>query len=74
MDDRLETNRRRWDELVPIHAASRFYDVDAFLAGRCTLLPIVPTLVRGDDGLFRLPDGELSLPTSFSIRAAAPSP
>ena len=40
MDPRLEDNRRRWNELVPIHAASRFYDVDAFLAGRCALLPI----------------------------------
>lgn len=40
MDTRLEENLRRWNELVPIHAASRFYDVDAFLAGRCALLPI----------------------------------
>jgi SAM-dependent methyltransferase len=40
MDPRLESNRRRWDELVPIHAASRFYDVGGFLAGACTLLPI----------------------------------
>lgn len=40
MDAMLEANRRRWDELVPIHAASRFYDVPRFLAGGCALLPI----------------------------------
>lgn len=40
VDPRLEENRRRWDELVPIHAASRFYDVPRFLEGACTLLPI----------------------------------
>lgn len=40
VNDDLELNRRRWDELVSIHAASRFYDVDAFLDGRCALLPI----------------------------------
>ncbi len=40
MDPRLEDNLRRWNELVPIHAASRFYDVESFLAGRCALLPI----------------------------------
>lgn len=40
MEPLLEANRRRWDELVPIHAASRFYDVEGFLAGDCSLLPI----------------------------------
>ncbi|MCA9605668.1 MAG: class I SAM-dependent methyltransferase [Myxococcales bacterium] len=39
-DPRLEANRRRWDELVPIHAGSRFYDVPRFLRGGCALLPI----------------------------------
>ncbi|MCB9595070.1 MAG: class I SAM-dependent methyltransferase [Sandaracinaceae bacterium] len=39
-DEALAANRARWDELVAVHAASRFYDVPAFLAGRCTLLPI----------------------------------
>lgn len=43
MDPRLEANRRRWDELVPVHASSRFYDVDGFLAGACSLLPIERT-------------------------------
>ncbi len=40
MTDPIELNRRRWDELVPIHAGSRFYDVEGFLAGACSLLPI----------------------------------
>jgi SAM-dependent methyltransferase len=29
----FDDNRRFWDERVAIHAASRFYDVDAFVAG-----------------------------------------
>ncbi|MFB7371068.1 class I SAM-dependent methyltransferase [Streptomyces sp. NPDC056222] len=33
-DDWLEANRARWDERVPIHAASAFYDLDAFRAGK----------------------------------------
>ena len=32
-------NRASWDERVPIHVASRFYDVEGFLAGRDTLQP-----------------------------------
>lgn len=40
MDAYLDQNRRHWDALVPIHATSRFYDVDAFVAGRCALLPL----------------------------------
>jgi SAM-dependent methyltransferase len=37
MDEYLETNRRHWDELVALHSASAFYDVDAFRAGRSRL-------------------------------------
>ncbi len=33
----LALNRALWDERVPIHVASDFYDVDAFLAGASTL-------------------------------------
>ena len=36
-DDHRELNRAWWDERVPIHVASDFYDVDAFLAGGSTL-------------------------------------
>jgi SAM-dependent methyltransferase len=31
-DDRLLANRANWDDRVPIHAASRFYDVEGWLA------------------------------------------
>ena len=37
MNPHQEANRRRWDELVPIHAGSAFYDVAGFQAGRSTL-------------------------------------
>jgi SAM-dependent methyltransferase len=37
MDPYLRANRAHWDELVPHHERSRFYDLDAFRAGRCTL-------------------------------------
>jgi SAM-dependent methyltransferase len=33
-DDRLRANRRNWDERVPIHMASRFYDVERWLEAR----------------------------------------
>lgn len=36
----LAENRARWDELVPHHVASDFYDVAGFRAGRDTLSPI----------------------------------
>jgi SAM-dependent methyltransferase len=35
--DWRETNRRRWDERVPLHLASDFYDVDGFRAGKSAL-------------------------------------
>ena len=40
MDDHLETNRRRWDELAPLHVQSAFYDVPAFEAGASSLRSI----------------------------------
>lgn len=40
MDEYIETNRRIWDELVPHHVASDFYDVPSFKAGRSSLLPV----------------------------------
>ncbi|APE22467.1 MULTISPECIES: class I SAM-dependent methyltransferase [Streptomyces] len=36
-EDWHEANRARWDERVPIHAASAFYDLDAFRAGKDAL-------------------------------------
>lgn len=37
--DWAEVNRRNWDERVPVHVASAFYDVDGFRAGRGSLEP-----------------------------------
>ncbi len=37
MDKRLKVNRRSWNERTPVHAASDFYDVEGFKAGRITL-------------------------------------
>ena len=36
----MAVNLRYWEEVVPVHAASRFYDVAGFLAGRSSLGPI----------------------------------
>ena len=36
------TNRAYWDERVPIHAASKLYDVPGFIAGKDTLLSWEP--------------------------------
>ena len=38
-DPRLDQNRTWWDERVPIHVGSAFYDVDGFRAGGSTLRP-----------------------------------
>lgn len=35
--DWAELNRRAWDERVPLHVASTFYDNETFLAGRSSL-------------------------------------
>jgi len=40
MGSHYETNRQNWNERTPIHARSRFYDLDGFRAGRNALLPI----------------------------------
>lgn len=32
-----DTNKRMWDERVPIHVASEFYDVAGWKSGRCSL-------------------------------------
>ena len=36
-NEHTETNRRHWDEIVPIHLSSEFYDVAGFKAGRTSL-------------------------------------
>ncbi len=40
MDEYLRANRELWDELTPIHASSKFYDVEGFKGGRCALSSI----------------------------------
>ena len=37
MNEYTETNRRHWDEITPVHAASDFYDVASFKAGESKL-------------------------------------
>lgn len=38
-DDYLDVNRRMWDERVPFHVRSAFYDNEGFKAGRSSLPP-----------------------------------
>jgi len=40
VNDHIETNRAHWDDAVPHHVASEFYDVTSFKAGRSALLPV----------------------------------
>ena len=37
--DEMDVNRRAWDERVPIHVRSEFYDVEGFKSGRPALEP-----------------------------------
>ena len=40
MQEHIDTNRAHWDDAVPAHVASEFYDVASFRSGRNTLLPV----------------------------------
>mgnify|MGYP006289716447 FL=1 len=40
MNEHLEANLGWWDERVPLHARSDFYDVEGFKAGRISLMPL----------------------------------
>ena len=51
MDDWLTVNRHLWDERVPLHVGSSFYDVDGFKAGRGLLLPHEVEELGALDGL-----------------------
>jgi SAM-dependent methyltransferase len=44
-------NRAAWDERVPLHLASDFYDVDSFVAGRSTLRSFERAELGPVDGL-----------------------
>ncbi len=46
VDDWLTLNRQMWDERVPLHVASDFYNVEAFKSGR----PILRGFVLGELG------------------------
>jgi SAM-dependent methyltransferase len=50
MNEYIETNRRHWDEVVAVHAASSFYDVASFKAGRSTLSAVEREEVGGVSG------------------------
>jgi SAM-dependent methyltransferase len=50
-DERIEANRRHWDEVAPLHAASEFYDVAGFKAGRVAVEPFEIEEVGSVDGL-----------------------
>jgi SAM-dependent methyltransferase len=39
-EEHFEKNRRHWDEVTPIHARSKFYDLDSFKRGQTSLLPV----------------------------------
>jgi len=47
MSKYMNTNLRRWDELVPIHENSAFYDVQGFKNGKTSLFPIEMSELRG---------------------------
>ena len=44
-------NRANWDDRVPVHLASSFYDLDGFRGGADTLLPVEPFEVGDVVGL-----------------------
>lgn len=39
-NDYFATNRRHWDEVVPLHVASRFYDTEGFKKNPSSLTPV----------------------------------
>ena len=40
MEKYFQNNLDMWNDWAMLHAASEFYDVAGFKAGRCTLYPI----------------------------------
>ena len=52
VDDARDANRRMWDERVPIHVQSAFYDVEGFVARRSDgIEPFEAEEVGAVDGL-----------------------
>jgi SAM-dependent methyltransferase len=50
LSSRTEVNRAWWDERVPIHVGSAFYDVEGFRAGGSSLRPFEPEEVGDVSG------------------------
>ena len=50
MDARTELNRKWWNNAAPVHAGSRFYDVDSFRDGKLTLNPIEREIIGDVNG------------------------
>lgn len=50
-DDYLKINKAQWDERTRVHVQSSFYDMDTFLAGRSSLMPIELELLGDVSGL-----------------------
>ena len=49
-EDWIDTNRAMWDERVPIHVDSEFYNVRRFLEGKSTLRDFEPAELGAVDG------------------------
>ena len=66
-------NRANWDDRVPVHLASSFYDLAGFRAGAWDFddFARLDWLVRREDGTFRFPPGQPRVPLMFSLRASA---
>ncbi|WP_281557722.1 class I SAM-dependent methyltransferase [Thalassomonas sp. RHCl1] len=48
--DYLEINKEAWDKRTQVHVASKFYDVEGFIAGNSSLNPIERQLMGDVDG------------------------
>jgi SAM-dependent methyltransferase len=51
MDARIATNQELWDSRVAAHLSSKFYDMDGFRAGRCSLQALDRELMGPVEGL-----------------------
>jgi hypothetical protein len=64
-------NRANWDDRVPVHLASSFYDVAGFRAGAWDFdFARFDWLVLREDGTFRFLQGQPRVPLMFSLRAS----
>jgi hypothetical protein len=67
-----DANRANWDDRVPLHVASRFYDVDGWLAARPGPAPPREADAVGDvsgPGQWRIPDGMTRFPLTYTVAA-----